>query len=92
MKNFSVGEIVSSTAGRDDNELYVIYKVLDNKALLVNGNNKTFLHPKNKNLNHIISHNHIVEVLNEKFTSGKQVFDAEVYSALKKFKENNKGE
>lgn len=92
MKNFSVGEIVSSIAGRDNNQLYIVFKIVDNRVILVNGDNKTFLHPKTKNLNHIISHNHVVEVLNKKFLEQKQVFDAEVYSALKKFKENLKGE
>lgn len=92
MKNFSVGEIVSSIAGRDNNQLYLVYKIVDERAILVNGDNKTFLHPKSKNLNHIISHNFIAEVIKEKLLLQKQVYDAEVYSALKKFKENNKGE
>ncbi|MBQ0017483.1 MAG: hypothetical protein KBT30_02505 [Clostridiales bacterium] len=92
MKNFSVGEVVSSSKGRDLSQFYMVYKFDGKNLLLVNGSNKTLLHPKAKNSNHVISHQTILENIKSKLENGKVVYDAEIYSALKKFKELKKGE
>ena len=91
MNSFSIGEIVESTQGRDKGNLYIVYGYENNKALLVNGNNKTITKPKVKNLNHLTSLNFVHENLKDKILNKKTVFDAEIYSAIKKFKENSKG-
>lgn len=92
MIHFSVGEIVSSLKGRDQGKLYIIYQINNDRVVLVNGDDKTFAHTKLKNIKHISSEGQIAEVLKAKFSDQKQVFDAEVYSTLKKFRENKKGE
>ena len=91
MNNFSIGEIVESTQGRDKGQLYIIYGFLNRKALLVNGSSKTISKPKVKNLNHLTKANSIQQTLKDKIETGKTVYDAEIYSAIKKFKENVKG-
>lgn len=91
-KTFSVGEIVQSMQGRDKENLYLIYRITCDKIYLVNGDNKLITSPKVKNPNHIVSKNMIVESLRDKILQGKTIFDAEVYSILKKFKQNLKGE
>lgn len=91
MNNFSVGEIVESTQGRDKGNYYIIYGFAQSKALLVNGASKTISNPKVKNLNHLTKTNTIHEILKQKIVDKKVVFDAEIYSAIKKFKENIKG-
>lgn len=92
MKSFSIGEIVESIQGRDKGQLYIVYGYQNNKALLVNGNNKLIVKPKIKNLNHLTSLNFVQENIKEKILNQKTVYDAEIYSAIKKFKENIKGE
>lgn len=90
--SYSVGEIVMSTTGRDKNHIYLIYKIENNRAHLVNGNDKTFNHAKLKNLRHLISKEIIAENISKKLSDNKQVYDAEVYSVLKKFKEQKQGD
>lgn len=92
MKSFSIGEIVESIQGRDKGQLYIVYGYQNNKALLVNGNSKLILKPKIKNLNHLTSLNFVQENIKEKILNQKTVYDAEIYSAIKKFKESIKGE
>lgn len=92
MKSFSIGEIVESIQGRDKGKLYIVYGYQNNKALLVNGSSKLILKPKVKNLNHLSSLNFVQENIKEKILNQKTVYDAEIYSAIKKFKESIKGE
>lgn len=91
-KDFSIGEIVESVKGRDNKNLFLIYKIDCDKIYLVNGSNRLIANPKTKNANHIVSTGVIVDALQEKITQGKKVFDAEIFSALKKYKQSLKGE
>ncbi len=91
-KVFSVGEIVESIKGRDKTNLFLIYRIECDKIYLVNGDNRLICKPKIKNANHIASTGVVVENLKQKILEGKNVFDAEIFSALKKYKQNLKGE
>ena len=53
---------------------------------LVDGSGKTLEKPKIKNLKHIEVLNGCADIVAEKFVQNKKVFDAEVYSVIKKFK------
>ena len=55
MQNISKGTIVRSISGHDRNEPYIIYKIEDNYAYLINGKNKAKDSLKKKNIKHIIS-------------------------------------
>lgn len=50
---FKVGSLVISTYGKDKGQLYFVLNMVDNKAFLVNGYNRTIKKPKTKNLKHI---------------------------------------
>lgn len=91
-KQFSVGEIVESIQGRDKQNLFLILKVDCDTIYLVNGDNRLITSPKIKNARHLISKNVVLDNIKNKILEGKTIFDAEVYSALKKFKEREKGE
>ena len=93
MKNkFSVAEIVKNIKGRDKDNLYLIYKVECDKIYLVNGDTKLIENPKVKNDKHLESMGIVVENLKDKIQNNKTIYDAEIYSALRKFKQNLKGE
>lgn len=83
-----IGTLVSSLKGRDVATIYIIYKKLDeNFVLVVNGHNKLFTNPKKKRIKHLKNLGVIHTIIQEKLLNDKKVFDAEVYSAIKKFKQ-----
>ena len=50
---FKVGSLVEATYGKDKGQLFFIKELIGNKALLVNGHNRSLKMPKLKNLKHI---------------------------------------
>ena len=88
-KDFKIGELVESLNGRDKSTIYMVSDITNNgDIVLVNGKNKTFTNPKIKNKKHIKSLNFIVSHLQDKLKLNKNIFDAEVYSSIKKYKES----
>lgn len=86
---FQVGSLVKSTAGRDENKTYLIVKLLKNDFCeLVDGNTKTFEKPKKKNKKHLSAVGVKIETVAKKLNDNLKVYDAEVYSAIKKFMES----
>lgn len=84
-----IGGLVKSLSGRDKSTIYMVADITNNGSLvLVNGDNKTFSNPKLKNLKHIKNLNFIVAHLQEKLKLNKSIYDAEVYSSIKKYKES----
>lgn len=83
--NYEIGSYVLSTKGRDCNEVSIIYKILDNDyVLLVDGKGKKLLKPKKKNKKHLKSTGVVNCKLAEKINTGMKIFDAEIYSAIRK--------
>ena len=89
-----IGGICQSTQGRDKDRYYLI-KIInaDGTVGVVDGNFKKLADPKKKNLKHIRLLPDKAEVIAAKLADGRQVFDTEVYSALKNYnnppQENN---
>ena len=83
--NYEIGSYVLSTKGRDCNQVSIIYKILDNDyVLLVDGKGKKILKPKKKNKKHLINTGVVNCKLAEKINTGMKIFDAEIYSAIRK--------
>ena len=81
-----VGGICQSTQGRDKDRYYRIKTVYPDGAVgLVDGNFKKLAEPKRKNLKHIRLLPEKAEAIAAKLADGRQVFDSEVYSALKTY-------
>lgn len=79
-----IGGLCQSKSGRDKDRFYIIEKVLDNDYLLIcDGNYKKLSTPKKKNVKHLHICPQKFEAIAEKLKNGKQVYDSEVYSALK---------
>ena len=53
MANFNNGDIVKAIAGREKEELFIIYKIDNNFAYLVNGKSRRIENPKKKNIKHL---------------------------------------
>ena len=81
-----IGGICQSTQGRDKDRYYLI-KIInaDGTVGVVDGNFKKLAEPKKKNLKHIRLLPDKAEVIAAKLADGRQVFDTEVYSALKNY-------
>lgn len=86
MKVVEIGSFVRSKQGRDKNNIYIVKEVLGGSVTLVDGNGKLLVKPKTKNIKHIEVLDAQAEKIAEKFKNNQNVFDAEVYSAIKKFK------
>lgn len=52
MKEFQIGDLVRSTAGRDAGQFYIIIEVMDCDACLCDGKFKTIDRPKKKRKKH----------------------------------------
>ena len=82
----AVGGICQSTQGRDKDRYYIISQVgADGTVFVVDGNFKKLEAPKKKNLKHVRLLPEKAESIGLKLIEGRQVFDTEVYSALKNY-------
>lgn len=81
-----VGGICQSTQGRDKDRYYLIKTVYPDGAVgVVDGNFKKLADPKRKNVKHLRLLPDKAETIAAKLADGRQVFDSEVYSALKTY-------
>lgn len=86
VKEPQIGGICQSRQGRDKDRYYLIKSVnTDGTVMLVDGNFKKLATPKKKNLKHLKLLPDRAESIAAKLTDGRQVFDTEVYSALKTY-------
>lgn len=86
VKTPEAGGICQSRQGRDKGRYYLIKSVnADGTVMLSDGNFKRLAAPKKKNVKHIKLLPERAEAIAEKLAGGKQVFDTEVYSALKAY-------
>ncbi|MCI8819953.1 MAG: RNA-binding protein [Clostridia bacterium] len=78
------GGICQSTQGRDKDRYYIIRYVYNESSVgVVDGNFKKLAAPKKKNLKHLRLLPEKAESIAAKFEDGRQVFDTEIYSALR---------
>ena len=87
-----VGGICQSLQGRDKGRYYLIKEITEGSVLVVDGNFKRLAAPKKKNLKHLRLLPEKAEKVAEKLIAGRQVFDTEVYSALRVYNESPEGQ
>ncbi len=81
-----IGGICQSTQGRDKDRYYIIREIYPDGAIgVVDGNFKKLACPKRKNLKHVRLLHEKAESISLKFIDGRQVFDSEIFSALKSY-------
>ena len=88
MKTLKIGSFVKSRMGRDKDNIYIVREIFEKSVALVDGSGKTLDKPKIKNTKHIEVLDESADKIAEKFINHTKVFDAEIYSAIKKFKES----
>lgn len=82
----AVGGICQSKQGRDKGRYYLIVGIETGGLIAVtDGNFKKLATPKKKNIKHLRLLPDKAETIALKIIEGKQVFDTEVYSALKNY-------
>ena len=82
----AVGGICQSKQGRDKGRYYLIVGIEAGGLIAVtDGNFKKLAAPKKKNIKHLRLLPDKAETIASKIVEGKQVFDTEVYSALKNY-------
>ncbi|MDE7083322.1 MAG: KOW domain-containing RNA-binding protein [Clostridia bacterium] len=82
----AVGGICQSKQGRDKGRYYLIVGIEQGGLIAVtDGNFKKLATPKKKNIKHLRLLPDKAETIALKFVKGKQVFDTEIYSALKNY-------
>lgn len=81
-----IGSFVRSKKGRDKENIYIVKRIFDKKLELVDGNGKTLEKPKIKNIKHIEVLEGEADKIAIKLDQNAKVFDEEVYSVIKKYK------
>ena len=82
----AVGGICQSKQGRDKGRYYLIVGIEQGGLIAVtDGNFKKLATPKKKNIKHLRLLPEKAETIALKIIEGKQVFDTEIFSALKNY-------
>ena len=86
MKIPVIGGICQSIQGRDKDRYYLVREIHpDGTVGVVDGNFRKLASPKKKNLKHLRLLPEKAEAIAVKLNEGRQVFDSEVFSALKAY-------
>ena len=85
--NVEVGRLCKSLKGHDAGSIYMIYKTEGEFVWLVDGDYKKIDKPKKKRTKHISLIDQVLKNIAAKITEQKVVYSEEIYSAIKKFKE-----
>lgn len=85
-----IGSIVYSKAGRDQGAYYAVVEIVDeNTVRIADGNLRHIKNAKLKNVKHLQSTGDVLEKIAEKIKNDAQVFDQELFSALRFYNDNN---
>ncbi|MGM0410255.1 MAG: hypothetical protein ACQEQF_05765 [Bacillota bacterium] len=88
MNRVKVGEIVESTAGRDEGNIYIVAKIVNNKYIEVfDGESKKVNNKKRKNVKHINKTGVVAEELSCWLKEGKRVRNEDIKLAIKDYED-----
>ncbi|MBO5526125.1 MAG: hypothetical protein J5993_05170 [Clostridia bacterium] len=85
MEEIVIGDIVESLKGRDAGRAFLVAKTDGKYLYLTDGEYKKLANLKKKQRKHVKPLSTSLTI-GEKLKSGRQVFDSEIYSALKSYK------
>ena len=81
--NISIGQLVTSSAGRDLASVYLVTGIKDNKYLLLaNGRDRKYSNPKQNNIRHVNVRKTIAHGVAEKLQAGMKITDEEIRQAI----------
>ena len=79
-----LGQVVYSKAGRDAGRYYAVVELVDDtRVRIADGDLRRIKRAKLKNIKHLGTDGEVLEKISAKLKEGAQVFDAELYSALR---------
>lgn len=85
-KPLKVGSVVYSRAGRDEGRFYVVIEIVDDSYVLIaDGDVRKLAKPKKKKIKHLKNMAEVLDGIAEKLLIGTRIYDAEIFSALRKY-------
>lgn len=86
-----LGQIVYSKAGRDSGKYYCVVEIVsEDRVKIADGDLRRIKKAKIKNVKHLHTDGDVLPKVADKLKGGQQVFDAELFSALRFYNENKK--
>lgn len=83
MAPFQPGRLVTSTAGRDRGERFLVYRLdADGRVWIVDGDTRPVEKPKKKNPKHLRAHDVVATDIARRWEAGEAVTNAEVQEVL----------
>ncbi len=84
-----LGQIVYSKAGRDSGKYFAVVEIeSEDRVKIADGNTHRIKHAKLKNVKHLQTDGDVLAKIADKLKNEQQVFDAELFSALRFYNEN----
>ncbi len=85
-----LGQIVYSTAGRDEGRTFVVVEIIDeNYVRIADGDLRRIKSAKLKKIKHLKSMGETLDKIAEKLENRQIVFDSELKSAIRAYNDNN---
>ena len=82
----TVGSVVYSRAGRDEGRYYVVCEITDDSYVMIaDGSVRKLAKPKKKKVKHLKNTGDVLEGIAQKLIMGTKIYDAEIFSALRKY-------
>ncbi|AZO96524.1 KOW domain-containing RNA-binding protein [Halocella sp. SP3-1] len=86
---FELGDLVISTAGRDEGKYYLVVKIVDEDYIQVSdGDKKRIENPKRKNIKHVRPAGYHFEEISIWLLEGKRVRNEDIKKAIKDYQKN----
>ncbi|MDE6302884.1 MAG: KOW domain-containing RNA-binding protein, partial [Clostridia bacterium] len=84
-----LGQIVYSKAGRDSGKYFAVVELVgEDRVKIADGNTRRIKKSKLKNVKHLQSDGDVLAKIADKLKNGQQIFDAELFSALRFYNDN----
>jgi ribosomal protein L14E/L6E/L27E len=83
--HISIGQIVTSLAGRDTGHPYLVIGITGKYVFLADGRERSVIKPKKKNIRHVKAYKLNAEALAEKLRSNGNITNEEIRQAIAAF-------
>lgn len=84
-KPIEIGSVVLSRAGRDKGRFFIVVEIVDDQFVKISdGDIRRLATPKLKKVKHLKGTGDVLESIAEKLKNSVTVYDAEIYSAMRK--------
>ena len=83
-----LGQVVYSKSGRDSGRYYAVVEIVnDDYVKIADGNLRRIKNAKLKKNKHLKPNGEVLDKIADKLKNGRQIFDAELFSALRFYNE-----